>query len=216
VGCGTGICARLLARAGAEVIGIEPNDGMLAEARRIDAETSSPHPAGRVEYRHGSGERTGLEDDSVDLVVCAQAFHWFDATAALSEFHRILRPGGRLVLMWNVRDDADPFTAAYGEIARRAQHDATQRGRFVRRNRGHSLRDHPLFTNARRIDFDNPHRLDWPALLGRARSASYFPTDDPLRSELEADLRSAFDRYADDGVVILVQRTELTLADARA
>ncbi len=103
MGAGTGICSRLLADRGARVLAIEPNDAMRAAAE--------DHP--RVEWQRGTAERTGLEDSGVDLVVCAQAFHWFEPQAALQEFHRILRPGGRLALIWNKRDNSDPFTAGY-------------------------------------------------------------------------------------------------------
>jgi len=69
VGCGTGISSRLLARAGARVIGIEPNDEMRAKAVDLGS------PAEPIDYRSGTGEATGLDDGSVHAVVCAQSFH---------------------------------------------------------------------------------------------------------------------------------------------
>jgi SAM-dependent methyltransferase len=68
VGAGTGISSRALAARGLRVVAIEPNAAMRAKAE--------PHP--RVEWRDGTGERTGLPPASVDLVLCAQAFHWLD------------------------------------------------------------------------------------------------------------------------------------------
>src|SRR5689334_17665803 len=67
VGAGTGISATLLADRGVRVFAIEPNAAMRASA--------APNPL--VEWREGSAERTSLADHSVDLVLCAQAFHWF-------------------------------------------------------------------------------------------------------------------------------------------
>jgi ubiquinone/menaquinone biosynthesis C-methylase UbiE len=85
VGPGTGIFTRLLLETGARVIGIEPNGPMRAAAeRRILGEP-------RFESKNGRAEATGLADASVDLVTAAQAFHWFEPSAARAEFVRILR-----------------------------------------------------------------------------------------------------------------------------
>src|SRR5262245_44915731 len=103
VGAGTGISSRLLADRGVRVVAIEPNEAMRAAA--------APHPL--VEFREGTAERTGLAEATLDLVLCAQSFHWFRAKEALAEFRRVLRPGGRVALLWNERNLADPMTAAY-------------------------------------------------------------------------------------------------------
>src|SRR5205814_3482627 len=119
VGAGTGISSRLLAARGARVIAIEPNTEMRAAAE--------PHP--RITWRAGTGEATGLEAASVDLVMCAQAFHWFRADEALAEFHRVIRPGGRLALMWNNRDRRDEPTPGLIEAihAVNGEHPAERR-----------------------------------------------------------------------------------------
>jgi ubiquinone/menaquinone biosynthesis C-methylase UbiE len=209
IGCGTGICTRMLAEAGAEVIGIEPNADMLTTARRHDG----PAP-GRITYRLATAEETGLADASVDLVLCAQAFHWFDAPAALAEFARILTSGGRLALLWNRRDQSDPFMAGYEEIAARAQEHARGEGRLMRKNRAYDPASGGLFTNVRQLIFANAQSMDRSSLLGRARSASYFPRTSALKVELEADLHQLFDEHESDGLIVFRQRAELTLADA--
>ncbi|WP_245817334.1 class I SAM-dependent methyltransferase [Hydrococcus rivularis] len=91
VGAGTGIASRLLADQGVRVFAIEPNDEMRQAA--------SPHPL--VEFRKGTAENTTLPKASVDLVASFQAFHWFDPALTLLEFRRILKPTGRLALVWN-------------------------------------------------------------------------------------------------------------------
>jgi SAM-dependent methyltransferase len=208
VGCGTGISARLLAERGARVIGIDPNADMLASARLASRGLQG------LEFRRGSGEGTGLPAASLDLVLCAQSFHWLEARAALAEFRRILRPGGRLALVWNVVERSDPFSAEYRRVAERAQADAAGRGLCVPRERAadHELRD---FTALRRSSFPNPQELDLEGLLGRMRSASYFPRCEPLRGELEHELATAFERHARGGRVALLHRTEVTLAERR-
>lgn len=210
VGCGTGIFTRLMAERGARVVGVDPSHDMLEEARR--APRPDPERGGAVEYRLGTAESTGLPDASRDLIVCAQAFHWFDAERALREFHRVLLRGGRLALVWNTRDDQDPFTAEYQAVVRRAQAAALERGRKVEVERSADPTRGGWFELARVQAFENPHPLDLEGLLGRARSASYFPKVGPLRDELEGALRAAFERHARDGLVRLAQRTEVTLA----
>ena len=212
IGCGTGISSRLLASRGAIVIGIDPNGDMLRQAR--DATSAQGL---HVEYGQGKGEHTGLADASVDLVVCAQAFHWLRPLEALREFHRVLRPHGRLALMWNVRDDEhDEFTSRYSDLARRAQADAASRGLDVHEMRSADPTVGGFFGDARLIVFPNPQRLSLDGLLGRARSASYFPKPgNPLRERMEAELRELFERHARHGFVTLAHRAEVTLATPR-
>jgi SAM-dependent methyltransferase len=189
----------------ARVIGIDPNSDMLRAAREA---------AGGIEFRTGAGERTGLPHASVDLVVCAQSFHWFAPVEALREFQRILKPGGRVALMWNVRDDEhDAFTKAYSDIARRSQAEARAQGFETHDLRSADPTLGGFFGNARLQVFPNPHRLTLDGLLGRARSASYFPRPgNPLREEFEAELRSLFGQHAHASMVTLWHRAEVTTA----
>src|SRR5439155_4436241 len=105
LGAGTGISARLLAERGVRVFAVEPNAAMRGEA--------APHE--RVTWRDATAEATGLATESLDLLLCAQAFHWFRQRDALVEFHRVLRPRGRLALVWNSRDRSDRLTLGYVE-----------------------------------------------------------------------------------------------------
>lgn len=205
IGCGTGIAARLLAAHGAAAIGVEPNAAMRAQAEEA---------GGGVRYVDGSAEETGLESDSLDLVVCAQAYHWFDSDPSLREFHRVLVPGGRIALMWNVRQDTVGFARPYAEIVTRAKNAMRAAGRTAHNAREGDPAKHPLFTNKRFVSFPNDHALTWDEVVGRSSSASYFPASGPLREELVAALRVAFDEFAQDDRVTLAQNTEVTLCDA--
>lgn len=96
VGAGTGIWTRILAERVKHVTAVEPNDDM----RRFGIADSRGLP---VSFKAGSGEATGLADASVDLVSMASSFHWVDFERGTAEFHRILKPGGRFVALWNPR-----------------------------------------------------------------------------------------------------------------
>jgi SAM-dependent methyltransferase len=202
VGAGTGISAGLLAARGVTVIAVEPNAAMRAAAE--------PDP--RIRWVDAKAEATGLASRSVDVVVCAQAFHWFDPEAALAEFHRILRPGGRLALIWNDRDEGDAMTHGYGELVRLASdrdpamEDHTRPG---------ALYGSALFKEARGQEFPNEQALDVDGLLGRALSASYVPKEGPKRDALVAGLRWLHSRFADEaGVVRLRYVTRVFLAES--
>lgn len=92
---GTGKLTRLLAGIGADLIAVEPVGGMRAKLHE-------QLPA--VPVVAGVAEALPLADSSIDAVVVAQAFHWFDARRAMAEIARVVRPGGHLALIWNARD----------------------------------------------------------------------------------------------------------------
>ena len=197
VGAGTGISARQLADRGVRVIAVEPNAVMRLAA--------APHP--RVTWREGAAEASGLEAASVDLVLCAQAFHWFRGPQALAEFHRILKPRGRLVLMWNRRDRDDPLTRAYIE----AIHEVNGESEVERMAPDLSaLPRSGLFTVPRPARFPHAQRLDREGLIGRATSASYVPKEGERFERLKRRLEETFERHREpDGHVTLRYVTDV-------
>jgi SAM-dependent methyltransferase len=76
-----------------------------------------------IEARSGSAEAIALGDASLDAVVCAQSFHWFATPQALHEIHRVLKPGGALGLVWNVRDNSVEWVAALTRIMKPLEGD---------------------------------------------------------------------------------------------
>ena len=102
LGAGTGKLTRSLVAHGHRVTAVEPLEEMLAQLR-------AAVPAAIAVL--GSAESIPLPDASADVVTCAQAFHWFDQDAALREIARVLRPGGRIALVWNTRDDSQAWVA---------------------------------------------------------------------------------------------------------
>lgn len=201
VGCGTGISSRLFAQRGLTVIGIEPNAEMRAKAQ---AEQGSGPP---LLYQDGKAEATGLPDASADAVLAAQAFHWFESEAALREFYRILEPGGWVILMWNERDERDPFTAAYGAAIRSFPGAAKLEG--ARARAGEPLLSSPLFTAGERVVFPSAQAMNEEEMLGRAFSASYAPREPDQVQELERRLREHFARFQHHGQVALHYETSV-------
>jgi len=113
IGSGTGISSELFLARGNPVFAVEPNQPMRQAAelrlRRYPTFNSVD----------GRAEATGLATASVDFVLAAQAFHWFDFTVARTEFARILRPGGQLLLLWNERlTETSAFLREYERLLR--------------------------------------------------------------------------------------------------
>jgi SAM-dependent methyltransferase len=206
IGCGTGISSRLFAERGFYVIGIDPNPEMLRKAITETALLTLERPP---EFRSGQAEATGLADGVADVVLSAQAFHWFKVEAALREIYRILKPNGWVALMWNERDESDPFTSAYGAVVQSTPE--AQAIEFPRGRAGEPLLFSPLFVDAERLVFANEQRLNEEGLLGRAFSASYAPKNLPEIDAFAAGLCDVFARFQQDGQVVIHYETSLYL-----
>src|SRR5690606_18195082 len=190
VGAGTGIFARALAGRGCRVIAVEPNEAMRQVA-----------PAHKnIVWRDATGEDTGLAPASVDLVTCAQAFHWLKPEQAIGEFCRILKPGGRIALLWNIGDERDSVAHGYYEAVRRASDFfTTSHGRVT----ANPLHRAPLLGQAEQT-LPNAQQLDAEGLIGRAMSASYIPRAEssPERRRLIEDLKALHARHADGAGIV--------------
>jgi SAM-dependent methyltransferase len=107
LGAGTGKLTRQVQALGLDVTAVDPSEGMLAELRRVLPEV----PAVR-----GTAESIPVPDGSADVVLCAQAWHWVDPRRAVPEVARVLSPGGRLGLIWNLRDESVAWVRRLGEL----------------------------------------------------------------------------------------------------
>jgi len=107
LGAGTGKLTRALVALGHRVTAIEPLPEMLELL---------PAAAPGAFAILGNAEIIPLPDAHADIVTCAQSFHWFDHPVALPEIARVLRPGGRLALVWNTRDESDPWVARLSAV----------------------------------------------------------------------------------------------------
>lgn len=112
LGAGTGKLTAGLLSAGHQVIATDHSPAMLARLRDNHAEASGE----RLRVLTGAAESIPLPDRSVDLVIAGQAFHWFAPERALPEIARVLRPGGTVAVLWNIRDEQIPWVRKLGRI----------------------------------------------------------------------------------------------------
>jgi SAM-dependent methyltransferase len=157
----------------------------------------------------GRAEATTLEDASVDFVTAGQAFHWFDPPHARREFMRVLRPGGRVVLVWNDRRTAGtPFLEEYERLLLEYGTDYKEVSVKYAEEAMLAALYGPSEMHAQ--TFDNQQVFDFDGLRGRSTSSSYVPQPghpnfDPLMRELEA----LFRRHERDGRVVVTYDTKV-------
>jgi len=161
LGAGTGKLTRALVGAGREVVAVDPSLQMLAVLGERVPE---------AEARLGSGESLPLPDTSAGLVVAAQAWHWVDPLVAVPEVARVLRPGGRIGLVWNDRDESVEWVRELGELM--------GSGDAVTGDDEDPVVGSP-FGALERFDVHWVQALTLDGLLDLARSRSYFITKDP-------------------------------------
>ena len=160
LGAGTGKLTAMLVPTGAHVVAVEP-----VEAMRTKLAALLPS----VSIVAGTAEAIPLATGSVDAVVAAQAFHWFDATSAMPEIHRVLAPGGRLGLVWNARDRSVDWVAALSEIV-------DTFGDVIRRHESGEWRNAfpaPGFSELQEREFTNVQPTTHEGVVDRVASTSF-------------------------------------------
>lgn len=158
---GTGKLTRQLVDTGAELVAVEP----IAEMR---AKLVAAVPA--VIDLDGTAENIPLPNHSVDAVVVAQAFHWFDGIRAVSEIRRVLRPDGTLGLIWQARDPSRPWIERLNEVIDRAD-DGHPRFRTGAWREAFDLV--ALFEPIEEASFEHVQRGDRETIVDRVASISY-------------------------------------------
>jgi ubiquinone/menaquinone biosynthesis C-methylase UbiE len=124
----------------------------------------------------------------VDAVTCAQAFHWFQPETALSEIHRVLRPGGGLAIVANVRDESDPLQRGFLDVLGRYRshpnlEDASRGADILAGDRRFAAPELRRFPHA--------HRLEAEAFVAQAASESSIALlDDSTRERALHDFRA--------------------------
>jgi ubiquinone/menaquinone biosynthesis C-methylase UbiE len=198
---GTGKLTRALRGLGAELVAIEPVAGMREQLERA---------VPGVEVLDGTAERMPLADATVQAVLVAQAFHWFDVPAAATEIHRVLAPGGGLGVVRNEWDESvafiDELRALTAEHTGRLERDRSDDWRD-------GLRATGLFSPIQEQAFANPVRVSVETLRARIASLSFVALldDEPRARLLDAvsDLAAAHGVVAADGMLDTPYRTHI-------
>lgn len=179
LGAGTGKFTPRLITTGAEVIAVEPVKQMLDKL-------SAAMP--QVRALAGSADAIPVPDASVDAVVCAQAFHWFATAEALAEIRRVLKPGGKLGLVWNLRDASVPWVARLNAIADQVEGDTPRYYTGAWRK----VFPYPGFGPLAEQHFSVGHTgTPEDVIVNRVRSISFVATLPPeAKAKIEAQLRA--------------------------
>lgn len=183
---GTGKFTRLLTKTGARIIAVEPVAGM-----RQALHAALP----QVEVVEGTATAIPLGDGVAAAVLCAQAFHWFAREEALAEIARVLEPGARLGLVWNVRDDRVPWVARIGAILDSLEADTPRHadGEWRRLFPGR------YFGALHETELAHGHTGDpEDVIIARVKSVSFIaalPPDELAR--VEAEVRAVIDSEPD-------------------
>lgn len=203
VGSGTGLLSKLFLNYGNSVFGVEPNQAMREAAEKYLKTYSNFHSVS------GTAEATTLANHSVDMITVGTAFHWFDMNKTKIEFRRILKIGGWVLLVWNVRNvEASALLRDYEDL-------------LLRYGTGYKNSSARKFDKTAVAEFFNPNEMktksypnsqqfDWEGLKGRLLSTSYSlrPGDDKYEEMLK-ELSNIFEKYQKNGRVEFLYNTKL-------
>jgi SAM-dependent methyltransferase len=206
-GAGTGKLSRLVAASGAAVFAVDPADAMIRRAAG---------PSGIVPLR-AVAEALPFRAGAFDAAAAASAFHWFDGPRALRELHRAVRPGGRLALLWNARDDGEPWVARLSGIVNRRE------GRAPRYRKGEwraAFDAAPgLFAAVDEAHLRHVHVLAPDAVVDRVLSISFVAAmPEGERAEVLAEVRALLASHpgtAGRAEVALPYRTDVHVYERR-
>jgi ubiquinone/menaquinone biosynthesis C-methylase UbiE len=188
LGAGTGKLTAALVAAGHEVIAVDRSPQMLAVL-----ENAVPQAAARV----GSAEAIPIPAAAVNTVVVGQAFHWFDHAVAVPEIARVLQSRGRLGLVWNLRDESNPWVAELSRVIGSVDASTVEIIPGLEAARSH-------FDAFESAQFRHAQRLDRDTLLGLVTSRSYVAVRPALEQDaICAEVGRLFDRFAEQEQLIL-------------
>ena len=202
IGAGTGILTRQLLHNNLKVVGVEPNPDMRKVLKKLETNKN-------FKAIEGTAEHTNLEDNSIDLIVVAQAFHWFDKEKFKKECKRILKPNGSVWILWNQLDETkeivkeqkridDKYTNRFQEVngilSATKKEDKIQ-GFFKDDIYETKVVDNPLENNKERF-------------IGSNLSKSYsLKKEDANYDNYIKAFGEVFDKYSENGMVIIPNKT---------
>jgi SAM-dependent methyltransferase len=186
LGVGTGKFTKLLLECGVRIIALEPLENMRTKFSQI-------FPT--IQILDGVAESIPLPDNSVDHVIVAQAFHWFDGNGALREIHRVLKPKGNLGLVWNLQDRDHDWVEKLAQIV-----DANDFGtpQYRKGEWRKSFSGLHLFSPLQEIHFQHSHPSTPEMVIDRVASISFISMlDEMKRKEVLRQVRGLLENHPD-------------------
>lgn len=203
IGSGTGILTELFLKNGNAVYGVEPNKEMREAGEKLLAKYSD------FKSVDGTAEATKLPNRSVDFVIAGQAFHWFDVEKSKIEFNRILKPKGKILLIWNTRDDErSEFMKKYNQFLI----DFSTDYQLIMHRRLDGVIFGGFYGNQKfqKVTFDNFQIFDLDGLKGRYLSCSYaYDIDHPNHEKAMIELEKLFQFYQENNLIKMWYKTEM-------
>ncbi len=205
IGSGTGISAKIFLENGNEVYGIEPNAAM----REASKAYLKDYP--KFYAIDGTAENTTLKPKSVDFIIAAQAFHWFDKAKTPAEFRQILRENGFIALIWNERQlDSNDFLREYERFVLEFGTDYKE---IRHENITNQIISDFFQTDFCEKSFLNTQKLHFTGLKGRILSSSYMPTEEnPLFEEMIKELKRLFTRHQKNDTIEIIYNAKVIYA----
>lgn len=199
IGSGPGISCEHFIANGNKVYAVEPNPEMRKAAEQIYSDSKNFISV------NGTAEATTLESDSIDLIIAGQAFHWFDREKCKTEFRRILKIDGYVVLMWNEKISSNDFMKAYYDLLEKFGTD------YEKINHSIVTNDKTIgeFFSFKKKIFEHTHPLDYKGLEGRLLSSSYIPLEGESFDMMIAELIEMFEKFNVNGKVDMEYETRL-------
>lgn len=193
IGSGTGISSEPFINNGNKVSAVEPNKEMR-EAAELNF-------AGNSNFLSidGSAEKSNLDGESIDLIFCGQAFHWFDKIKSKIEFKRILKQNGHIVLAWNVRNEKNSFQRGYEQVLKQ---NIAEYCEVTHKNiTDKEVIDFFLPKTSHKESLENYQTLDLEGLKGRLKSSSYCPKTGIDYERLMKEIEDLFHKFEKNGLI---------------
>lgn len=201
IGSGTGISSEIFIDNGNKVFAVEPNTEMRGAAETIFRKKSN------FISNSGTAENSNLENNSIDLIFCGQAFHWFNKQDSKTEFARILKPDGNIVLAWNERSEESEFQKEYEQIliSNIAEYKEVSHKNISEQ----TIAD---FFEPNLVLFDcliNFQEFDLEGLKGRLKSSSYCPKEGHEHDRLCKEIETLYKKFEKNGMVKFDYQTKI-------
>ena len=202
IGAGTGILTRQLLHNNLKVVGVEPNPDMRKVLKKLETNKN-------FRAIEGTAEHTNIENNNIDLVVVAQAFHWFDKEKFKEECKRILKPNGSVWILWNQLDENEEIV----KEQKRIDDQYTNRFQEVNGILSATKKEEKIqgFFKDNRYEtkvVDNPLENNKERFIGSNLSKSYsLKKEDTNYNNYIKAFGEVFDKYSENGMVIIPNKT---------